>query len=438
MSTRPWVVSLRARSAVRLQADKLINIRADAKSTVPVAGVRIRNLGCINKDGTKFVGALVAEAAGYFDTVEEAANRLGNLASPYFQVAAVAANAAVDEPEDMLCSAPPLPDGTVGRFVVQLHSQPRAPAAVVRDLPVQAFSDLLQALNAHAREDRLHRAMAHYRLALGNMAFQAWMLAGESLYVAVENLARVVTQRLQREAGFPDTPEGKHLLALSVGIRPASDRDRSHLRRLDSWVRQDKVFGGDGECYKQLLAASDAFEHGHEGFDFVRARTDAVTRRAFGLVRRAILTELGVPPESELFAKRFDIPLGDWRPVLELDGEYTDDDPTAFPDLSTPDHVNDNWPEFVGPTITPVISKMVDVPDGRTVSLTTHGDAKSMLATQKVRVVDHRWIVPSGKEAAPVGNLELTQVLLNGNDVTEQHGGPDIPATSKPEESGGA
>jgi hypothetical protein len=422
VSDRVWIVGLHVRSAVRLADDKLLNIRAGPESTVSVVGVRLRNLRCVDEDGSHFFAALVAEAAGHFPDAETAVSVLGNLASPYLQVAALACNTAIDEVEDVFCYSPPVDADDTGTFLIQRHSQPRAPAAVVRDLPVPALFELLQALHGHEREDRLHRAMAHYRLALDHIAFQNWVLASEYLYIAVENLARVVTQRLINQAGFPDNGEGKHKFAISVGFTPANERDRSHLGRLDSWVREQHVFARDVECYRQLVDASDAFEHGYEGFDYVRERAKAVTRRAFSHVRKAILTEIGLPQDSELFDSRFDVPLGDWRPVLELEGTYKDSAPTAIPDFENPKAVNDGWPDFVGPTVIPLISKIVDHKDGkRQVSLTARGDGRSLTESQSISIIDTRWVVPSGKEVEPPGDIELTQVLLNGNDVTEQY-----------------
>lgn len=118
---------------------------------------------------------------------------------------------------------------------------------------------------------------------------------------------------------------------------------------------------------------------------------------------------------------RFDIPLGDWRPALELEGTYKDSAPTALPDFDNPEAVNDGWPDFVGPTITPLISKIIDHDDGkRQVSLKTHGDGRSLTESQSISIVDTRWVVPSGKEVDSMNEMELTEVLLNGNDVTEQ------------------
>ena len=130
--TKTWIVSLHTRSAVRIADNTIISILATPESTIPVSLVRIRNQIARttgDPDGPKFAGALVAEAAGDFESADEAASVLGNLASPYFQAAAVAANAAVDDPQDMLIFSPPGSDKNSGEFVVQRASHARFPAA---------------------------------------------------------------------------------------------------------------------------------------------------------------------------------------------------------------------------------------------------------------------------------------------------------------------
>jgi hypothetical protein len=421
MTKRLWIVSLLARSAIRLKDDTMLNIRATPESTVPVVGIRLRNQVCQSTDGTRFVGALVAEAAGNCANSQEAAGLLANLANPYYQVMAVAANAAVDDPLDFIAYAPPLGRNDGGEFVIQRHSQTRAPAPVVRDLPVDGLMTLIQRLQVHLREDRVHRAMAHYRQALNNMAPNNWVLAGECLYLAVENLGRVVYQRLLKEADLPDGPESKHALALKHGLKPKDNNDRSHLGKLDACIREEHIFQGDRACYKKLVDASDGFEHGYMDFDKIRNLTDAVTRKAFAYVRRAILREIGVSPSSPLLDPKFDVPLGDWRPVLEVEGGYTDSAAIPLPDLGD-ENVTAVWPNFVGPTIIPSIGRVVDNDDGtRSIDLVLNADGKSLINTQVVRMTRTRWIVPNGKATAEEVQFPITRVVWNGEDVTERY-----------------
>jgi len=421
---RLWIVSLLARSAAVIADNKLLNIVASPESTVPVVAIRLRNQVCLSTDepaGPTFVGGLVAEAAGVLADATSAVDLLANLASPYFQAVALAVNAAVDEAQDVFAFAPPRDPSDIGEYIVQKASHQRSPAPAIRQIEPELLMELLQALGNHVREDRLHRALAHYRMALNHLEPRNWVLAAESLYIAVENLARVIFLRLLREAELPDTGEGKHHLALLHGHRPRDDDDRSHLGRLDSWIREHFVFGDNRPCYKDLLDASDGFEHGYDGFDKVRNRATRSTQRAFGYIRRAVLREIGIAEDSALLGPKFDIPLGDWRPVLQLSGTYTDTADKPGPGF-TPDDFRDDWPDFHGPTVMPRISRVIDNPDGsRTLDLTlqAHGDLLSATQTIDKRMTTD-WILPSGKEDASPRSGEITRVLFNGEDITER------------------
>ncbi|MTD45920.1 hypothetical protein GKE82_16905 [Conexibacter sp. W3-3-2] len=85
-----------------------IEILASPESTVAVAAIRVRNLRMRRPDGTGYAAALVAEAAGEADDGTAAVDLLANLAAPYFALAALAANAAVDDPQDLIAFTPPL------------------------------------------------------------------------------------------------------------------------------------------------------------------------------------------------------------------------------------------------------------------------------------------------------------------------------------------
>ncbi|MTD45919.1 hypothetical protein GKE82_16900 [Conexibacter sp. W3-3-2] len=209
-------------------------------------------------------------------------------------------------------------------------------------------------------------------------------MCAEYLYIASENLARVVAQRLRSEAGLEDAEDWKHRLAVASGIHPRSTGDRSHLGKFDTLVRTQHIFDGDHECYRLLRDASDGFEHGHVGFDKVRAGANAAAETAFGLIRRAILRELALPRDCALFDKRFDHPLGGWKPVLELDGTYTETAPPPGPGF-TPEATSHAWPDFYGPHLIPRISDVTDL-DGTTrqVELTIDGSGNSLNERQHV------------------------------------------------------
>jgi hypothetical protein len=259
------------------------------------------------------------------------------------------------------------PDET-GEFVIQRHSQMRSPAARLRKVSAEDVMPVVNPLIGHPREERLHRAMAHFRKALNELNPENRVLSAESLWMVVENLTRVVFERLcQEHAIDPAVRDSKHLLAQALGFEPRRDqtlsdaaqalvdsgeldpswlrRDNSHLDALDAHIRRDVLLGGDKECYRQLREMSDGFEHGYMGFGDVRTKS-AVADAAFAHLRHAILREIGIDETSPLFDERFDSPQGVWRPVFEGHGEYTDRAGHTI-DLSRATF-NDPWPEPPG------------------------------------------------------------------------------------------
>jgi hypothetical protein len=351
--TRTWIVELSAKAGFCFEEKQQITIVAALDSTAPVHGVRLRNGVCWvssdhSDDAPTFIGSFIAEAAGSFPTKDQAVSFLGNQASPYFQVLAVIANAGVEEPEDLVAYAPPLTPDDEGEFVVQRHSQMRSPAARLRKVAGPDVMSVLQLLMEHPRQERLHRAMAHFRQALNHVDPQNRVVSAESLWMAVENLTRVVFGRLCNEHDIDSrSGDAKHQLALALGFQPKKlevrskavqglidsgeltpkdlRRDNSHLDALDAHIRMDILLAADKECYKQLREMSDGFEHGYMSFGDIQQKSH-VADRAFTHLRRAILREIGLDSASPLFEDRFDDPQpqGVWRPVFEGHGEYTD------------------------------------------------------------------------------------------------------------------
>lgn len=447
MSARPsrtWIVQLNAKAGFRLEDQQQVTLVAGLASTLPVHGVRLRNHTCWatddHSDGAPtFVGGFVAEAAGEFANKDEAVSVLGNQANPYFHVLAVVANAAVEEPEDLFAYSPPVDPQDTGEFVVQRHSQARSPAARLRRLDAVHLMPVLEQLSKHPREERLHRAMAHFRMALSNLSPENRVLSAESLWMVVENLTRVVFERFCDEHGVDaDARDAKHQVALAMGFQPKKfeelnppavqalidsgeldpkrlKRDNSHLDVLDSHIRRDVLLGSDRACYRQLREMSDGFEHGYMNFGDVRTKS-AVADAAFGHLRRAILHEIGVSETSPLFDERFDSPQGVWRPAFEGHGEYTDNSGRIV-DLS-PDAFNEPWPDAPGLTLISSMKAVIDNPDGtRTITLQVDGTTTAMPHSQTARVTETRWISPGGSDSQ-VLDPDVT-VRLNGEAVED-------------------
>lgn len=443
-TARTWIVQLLAKAGFRFEERQQLTIVADSASTVPIHGVRLRDHVCWatedhSEGAPTYVGAFAAEASGVFSSKEEAVSVLANRANPYFQVLAMIANAAVEEPEELLAYCPPVGPVDTGEFVVQRHSQARAPAARLRKLAAADVLSVLQQLKGHPREERLYRAMAHFRMALNYLNPENRVLSAESLWMVVENLTRVVFDRLCCEHGIdPKAQDAKHLLALAMGYKPKSfeethppsvqtlidsgefdakrlKRDNTHLDALDSHTRCEILLGGDKACYKQLREMSDGFEHGYLDFGNVRTKS-AAAEAAFGHLRRALLREIGLDETSPLFDPRFDSPEGVWRPIFEGHGEYTDSSRRGV-NLS-PATFNDSWPDAPGLNLVPLMTAVVDNSDGtRSVTFQVNGTTTAMPETQTIRVTESRWISPGGTDGEII-NRETT-FRLNGGIVED-------------------
>jgi hypothetical protein len=392
-----------------------------------------------------FVGAFVAEAAGEFDGAEQAVAVLGNLATPYFQVMATVTNAAVEEPEDLIAYAPPLDGQDSGEFVIQRHSQTRAPAARLRKVAAVDVMSVLSLLNQHPHEERLMRTMAHYRMALNHLDPMNRVLVAESLWMAVENATHAVYSRLYAEHDIdPKAGDAKHLLALALGFEPKKvevlaplvqqaidegqlntkdlKRDSSHLTALDVHIRKEVIFAGDDECYKQLKDMSDGFEHGFMGFGKVQ-ELSKVADRAFNHLRRVILHEIGLQDESPLFDKRFDTPQGVWRPVFQAEGRYTDSAGLVV-NLSR-ETFNDPWPDPPGLSLVPEMTAAVDNPDGtRTFTLQVNGTMENLTDTQTAQITNTVWLSPGAADIEEGGKRFTTK--LNGEVVEDRVMVPEV------------
>jgi hypothetical protein len=243
---REWVVMVHARSAVRLVGDERVEVVASPESTVLLTAIRLRN-AFADVGGKVIVTGLLAEARGTAEDASAAVESLTRHAAPYLQVAATAANAAVDETDRLLVYAPPT-DDDVGRFVEQRPCSPPSPATTIRSIGTADLGPLLGGLIGHPDEERIHRAMAHYRQALTALDPLNRVISAEHLYMASENLGQVVFRRLCREAGMAVTNdrgqmgENKHQLAVAAGFTPL-DATRQHLYAFDSHVRVDLIFG---------------------------------------------------------------------------------------------------------------------------------------------------------------------------------------------------
>ncbi len=430
---RPWVVTLRVRSAVVLENNAALNMLSSLGTTIPVAGVKIRN-HLMNVPDGQYIHGLIAEAAGVATGSEQAVSLLANLASPYIQVVALAGNAVAGPEMELLAYAPPH-DGKPGRFHTQRPINAEPPASRIRFLPAQALMNLIKALGDHPDEERLHRTMAHFQLALQNVEAQGWTLAAEHLFIATENLQGMVFKRLCREAGLPESGKSKHTLAVEAGLT-VRDGSNQHLNDFDSMIRRDLIFHGDQACYADLKASSDHFEHGSRDFGVVREKAAASARTAFAHVRRAVLDELGIAVDSGLREERFDSPLPAWNPQLEVHGSY--EHPTADNEVRLdPEQFTDAWPQFHGLNITPRISLLLDDLESkeRHLQFKADGNGASFVDGQTASIEGTLWVMPGiHSDEAEEPDSSTVSVVVRHEDGTETHHGALDTASDDPAE----
>jgi hypothetical protein len=178
--------NLRLRSAVRFEGDTNIQVIASPQSTASVCGLKIRNMKYNFVGEGTYVSGLVFEAVGELVGSTQAASVLANFASSYIQVAALAANAAFSDDFEIIIYAPPTEE-LPSCFNTQKSCLPNPPAAKLRTMPAEDMMEVMQAFQAHRYEERLHRAMAHFRIALNSLQPRLRVLAAEHLFIATEN-----------------------------------------------------------------------------------------------------------------------------------------------------------------------------------------------------------------------------------------------------------
>jgi hypothetical protein len=345
---------------------------------------------------------MFVEARGDAETAADAVAQLAPLAAPHLQLLSTVANAAVDDSDWLLVYAPPTATAT-GQFVEQRAcGSPALPAAAVRSVEGHEFIEVLDALNEHPEQERLYRAMAHFREALRSIDPLNRVMSAESLYMACENLGQVVFRRLCRQAGLPANGDTKHQFAVADGFVPKGTT-RQHLYDFDSHLRVAHIFGGDRALYNNLRSASDAFEHGSASFGAVQRAADESADTSFSHIRGAILREIGVSATSSLLGKKYQHHLAGWQPKIELTGTFTDD--------TRPE----GWPYFYGSSVFPEIVTIKDgTDDKREVTLRATANTTSLLEGQALTVEGTAWLLPSTPDRSPARVAEPQVVVTRG------------------------
>jgi hypothetical protein len=159
-------------------------------SSAPVRDIKIHNMR-YESEGVSYVSGITFEATGEATGAAEAINLLGNAALATIQVVAVVANASFEEDIEILAYAPPTTNFP-GRFVTQKSATTHGPASRLREIEASDLVEVFNNLRSYASEERIQRAMAHFRLALNHLDPWSLVLTAEHLYIAAENIGRLV------------------------------------------------------------------------------------------------------------------------------------------------------------------------------------------------------------------------------------------------------
>ena len=260
----------------------------------------------------------MAHVRGEAEDLDDATTRLLNAAVRNVSIIAVAANAAILTPHLQIgYEARP-----GGRFKA-IRTLGADPQAAHRVIDVERTGELVEAFDRHPKESRLLRAAENYSESLRRIQPVSSIHALMHLWIAVENLTRVVSERLKRENGVATLSE----LGLALGVAPRREQVTPDHRDVNGEIRRRQIFDGDEGVHRALRKASDGVEHGYLSFGEARQLADAVFDRAAHLIRKSILRESGISRGSvqALLADLYARPLPLWRAQLIAAGTLAAD-----------------------------------------------------------------------------------------------------------------
>jgi hypothetical protein len=240
---------------------------------------------------------LSAEIRGPARSLSEALDLFTEAARSVVPLIVVATNAPIEDLEGTLAfelRASGDEHPFYERFVRDpVGSLPRSSRRTAPEL-IDALAEglLAQPLND---QERLNRAMEHYRQAMINYRPGRQLSVVSHLWMAMEALTPVVKRR---ELGPGETVD---CLAARWGIEK---------KEVDPQLRARILFAGDTATYRTAKNVSDALEHSTATFASLHADADAVKDALAGHVRRALVELSGVSASANerLLAPPFDLP----------------------------------------------------------------------------------------------------------------------------------
>jgi hypothetical protein len=133
-------------------------------------------------------------------------------------------------------------------------------------------------------QPRLYRAMVNYHLALQNWKKGRETFVAMFLYIAAENLTKILLRRECIIRGLSEDDLWK-------------DWGLTKKQELDSEVKRRLIFLSDNDTYSSLKKASDKYEHGTTGLDEIYEWALQSKEKAANYIRRCVLELLPISTE---------------------------------------------------------------------------------------------------------------------------------------------
>jgi hypothetical protein len=181
------------------------------------------------------------------------------------------------------------------QFIAEGHDAP----TISRKINPVAVTSIVDLLSGNEHNERIHRAMSQYELALRYWSRGNEILATAHLYMGMEALVPVVRKIELSKSDYDTTEE----LAELWGVQ---------IQELDGTLRREILFNGDSETHRNAKKASDGMEHGFLSYADIRPLAESVRDKTASYLRRTIVKLLQLPPqiELELLKSPYDEPFG--------------------------------------------------------------------------------------------------------------------------------
>ena len=281
---KAFVIVGRARSSAAFAADESIRFNGE------IAGMRFNIFignhipaSCSPDEPQGLMAEIRCEGGSIMGAIEEFANRTNGILG----IISVASNAAIDN--FLWELAFEVTDGITEREFVQCRVPSTAPPhpirrRILKDPTVALISAIVQ----HPRSERLFRAVAHYKSTIDHWTPEDRLRCATMLFPTVEALDQIALENKKMSSRKNDL-----LLAQDYGIDVTKPK-REWKNALMGFIRREDIFHGEDDLFKKLKHISDAYEHGYERFDELRANSHEIIIKAASHIRQSIIELAGL------------------------------------------------------------------------------------------------------------------------------------------------